>query len=100
MYRSHYSPYSSVAAVAASPTAVMPSVQSCPHCSILQEGECVVCDADTAEHPSCRDCVKGKYSPPPTPWYQTYLAQSITASVVAGVITAVVVRSLLASGGK
>lgn len=57
-----------------------PPITTCPHCSILVEGSCVVCGSED-QHPSCLHCRDGKYKPP---WHKNQLWTAIaTATVVA-----------------
>jgi hypothetical protein len=63
---------------------------TCPHCSILRGGECVVCQPGEENHPSCRHCENGVYDPPPEPWYQRDLVVAIGTTIVVSVISAVI----------
>jgi hypothetical protein len=63
---------------------------SCPPCSYLVEGTCVVCDpAD--EHPACQHCVAGQYQPPKPSWYESELLLAVMTATVVSVASAIVV---------
>ena len=67
-----------------SPTTVL---AVCPQCSRLEAGTCVICQPNE-KHPSCTGCVDGQ--PPASPWWQSQIATTVGALVVASVLTAVV----------
>jgi hypothetical protein len=70
--------------------AEVPVFTTCPHCSYLQDGTCVVC-ADSDAHPGCTDCVGGQYLPPKPPWWKSQFVSSLAISVTATVISMVLV---------
>lgn len=65
-------------------------VMSCPQCSILVEGTCVIC-AEGDPHPSCQYCQGGTYKPP---WHQHPMTNAIITSVVVAVISGLILRQL------
>lgn len=65
-----------------------PVVMTCPHCSYLWDGRCVIC-ADGDPHPGCEDCVGGKL--PRAPWYYNDLLLSIGTAVVVTVAVSLLV---------
>ncbi len=71
--------------------ATVPVVTSCPHCSYLVEGTCVVCDNEDP-HPGCVNCVDGL--PEGSPWYFHPLTLSIGSAVAVAVVVALVVPRL------
>jgi hypothetical protein len=72
----------------------VPLFQTCPHCSMLREGSCVVCEAQDASHPSCRDCEAGVYRPPPPPFWKNDLVVSIGVAVVVSVTSALIIAGI------
>lgn len=65
-----------------------PAQATCPPCSYLSEGSCLVCkDGDT--HPGCAGCVGGR--PAPRPWYVSDFFVAMTTAVVASVAVALIV---------
>lgn len=72
---------------------VRPVFTTCPHCSILIEGTCHVCQ-EGDEHPSCAYCVDGEYRPPSPPWYKSDLFVAVAAAVVVTVASTLVVRRI------
>ena len=66
----------------------------CPFCTVQINGTCDPCNPDIADHPACKYCKDGVYSPPPVPWYKTDLAVSITVSVVAAVASAMILEQI------
>lgn len=68
------------------------AVVSCPPCSYLVEGTCVVC-APMDPHPACRYCETGEYRPPKPPWWKNELLLAIvSATVVATASSLITVR--------
>lgn len=67
------------------------AVLSCPHCSYLVEGECVICEDDDP-HPACQGCVGGRL--PPLPWYKTDLFVSIMTATVVSIASAIIVAQV------
>lgn len=61
---------------------------TCPPCSYLWEGSCVVCQ-NGDPHPGCLDCEDGK--PLPDPWYKSDLVISILAGSAVAIITGLIV---------
>jgi hypothetical protein len=72
---------------------VRPVFTTCPHCSYLVNGTCVVCQ-EGDEHPSCAYCVDGKYYPPPEPWYKSQLTVAIITAIVVAVTSSIVVGQI------
>lgn len=72
-----------------SPLGVTP-VTTCPHCAILIDGTCQVCPPGDP-HPSCQDCVDGKYHPP---WYKSDLFFAIATSVVVAVASGLIISQI------
>ena len=69
---------------------VVPAITTCPHCSVLVAGSCVVC-GPLDQHPSCLHCQDGVYTPPADPWWRHELVWFSLMSVAAGIATALVV---------
>jgi hypothetical protein len=67
------------------------AVLSCPHCSYLVEGTCVICENDDP-HPACESCVDGRL--PPVPWYQRDLFLAIATSTVVAISSAIIVTKI------
>lgn len=65
-------------------------ITTCPHCSILVNGSCMLC-ADGDSHPSCIDCVNGRHKPP---WHRSSLTLAITTAVVVSVISGLLVARI------
>ena len=65
-------------------------ITTCPHCSRLIEGTCVLCEPGDP-HPSCENCVDGKFV---TPWYQTEIFLGILTTVVVTVASALIVTQI------
>jgi hypothetical protein len=70
-----------------------PIFTTCPHCSYLVEGSCVVCQPGDA-HPSCQDCVDGQYRPPATAWYRSQFALAVLTAVLVAVSSSLVVNRI------
>jgi hypothetical protein len=68
-------------------------VMSCPHCSYLVEGSCVVCP-DGDPHPACEGCKNGRL--PPQPWYKNDLAIAIMTSTVVAISSAIIMGQVRA----
>lgn len=66
-------------------------ITSCPHCSILINGTCEICE-DGDPHPSCHQCVNGRHV---VPWYQSGLFLSALVYVSAGITTAILVHKFV-----
>lgn len=66
-----------------------PVVTTCPHCSYLVEGSCVVC-ADGDPHPGCEGCIDGHYVSPRIAWYRSDLVITIASSMVVAVVSTIV----------
>lgn len=67
---------------------------TCPHCSILRNGECVVCEPGDENHPSCRHCENGHYNPPSEPWYKQDIVIAIGTAVVVSVASALIIMQI------
>lgn len=68
--------------------ATVPLITTCPHCSRLVDGTCVVCE-DGETHPSCHDCISGRLTPPL--WRNEFLitiATTVVVTVLSGLIVA------------
>ena len=79
-----------------------PAITSCPPCSYLVSGSCLVC-ANGDQHPGCQDCVNGRYAPPPTPWYKTPFFFSVMVIVTASMLSTIVaarINKVLGNGKK
>lgn len=64
-------------------------ITTCPHCSKLVNGTCVICE-EHDQHPSCHYCVGGHYVPPAPRWYETDTARSIALTVATAAVIAVI----------
>jgi len=64
---------------------------TCPHCSILVNGTCIVCGSKD-KHPSCLNCVNGKYYPPPKQWYEHKIVIAVGTAVVISVISGLLIE--------
>jgi len=73
--------------------ATQPVFMSCPVCSYLVEGTCVVCQ-DPAEHPGCQYCEDGEYKPPKPSWYRSEIAGAIITGTIV-VVTASVLGAYI-----
>ena len=67
------------------------AVLTCPHCSYLSGGECLIC-ANDDPHPACEGCVDGRL--PKRKWYQGDLAIAIFTATIVSVSTGIIVRQL------
>lgn len=65
-----------------------PLFTTCPHCSILKDGECVICP-EGDPHPSCEGCIEGRLPPPP--WYQHELVYAIGTAVAVSVASTILI---------
>lgn len=65
-----------------------PVVTTCPHCSYLWDGKCIVCP-DGDPHPACEGCVGGRLPRPP--WYRSELFIALATTVAVSVATAIIV---------
>ena len=63
---------------------------TCPTCSYLVEGTCVICGAGDP-HPACEHCVAGHYQPPGEPWYQHDIVLAVTTATIASVLSALLI---------
>jgi hypothetical protein len=72
----------------------VPQFTTCPHCSILRNGECVVCAEGDENHPSCRHCEGGTYKPPADPWYKDEIVLAIGTAVVVSVCSALIIAAI------
>jgi hypothetical protein len=64
------------------------AVVTCPECTYLKDGDCVVC-AGPDDHPSCDGCRDGRVV-----WYRRPLFISVTTAVAVSLIAGVVVRKI------
>lgn len=76
--------------------ATVPVFTTCPHCSYLVEGTCVVC-AEGDEHPSCEYCVGGKYYPPGEAWYRNHVFIAVATAIVVGVTSTLIISRVEAA---
>jgi hypothetical protein len=67
----------------------VPVFQTCPQCSYLRDGSCVVCEPGNP-HPGCSRCEGGK--PKADPWYRHPLFIGIVTATAVGVISSIVAR--------
>lgn len=68
-------------------------VMTCPHCSYLVEGSCVICP-NGHPHPSCEGCLDGRL--PPRPWYRHELVIAITTATMVSIASAILVQQVKA----
>ncbi len=71
--------------------ATVPVVTSCPRCSYLVEGTCLIC-LNEDPHPGCVKCVDGL--PERDPWYLHPLTLAVGSAVVISLTVALVVPRL------
>ncbi len=64
------------------------AIVSCPPCSYLRDGECVVC-MDGEPHPACNGCEDGDLV-----WYRRPLVASIATAVVVSLIATIIVSKV------
>ena len=64
------------------------AIVTCPECSYLKGGDCVVC-IDGEEHPACEGCSDGR-----TVWYRRPLFVSVVTAVVVSLIAGVAVHQI------
>jgi hypothetical protein len=61
------------------------AIVSCPPCSYMRDGECVVC-MDGEPHPACNGCSGGAVV-----WYRTpFFVSLVTSLVASGIVMAIV----------
>ncbi len=65
-------------------------VMSCPQCSVLVEGTCVICEPNSP-HPSCQYCQGGTFKPP---WHKNPMTTAVVMSVVVAVISGLIIRQI------
>lgn len=65
-------------------------ITTCPHCSKLVNGSCVVCGPDDI-HPSCQSCEKGRLA---IPWYQSELFLGILTTVAVTVASTIILSRI------
>lgn len=68
-----------------------PAVLSCPQCSYLLAGTCVVCE-DGDAHPACDNCANGRLLPPP--WYKRDLFLAIATSTLVAVTSTIIIAEI------
>lgn len=61
-------------------------ITTCPHCSKLVDGSCVVCGPEDP-HPSCENCEGGRLA---IPWYQSELFLAIVTTVAVTVVSSII----------
>lgn len=64
------------------------AIVSCPTCTYLTGGDCVVCEAPS-DHPACDGCRDGAVV-----WYRKPVVVNIAAAVVVSIIAGVVVARM------
>jgi hypothetical protein len=64
------------------------AIVTCPECSYLKNGDCVVC-IDGEEHPACGGCSDGKIV-----WYRRPLFVSVVTAVTVSLIAGIVVHQV------
>lgn len=65
-------------------------ITTCPHCSKLVDGSCVICEAGDL-HPSCEMCVDGQIK---VPWYRHELLLSVVTTVVVTVASTIILGAI------
>jgi len=65
-----------------------PAVVTCPTCTYLRDGSCVVC-ATSYDHPSCSGCRDGEVV-----WYRRPFFVSVASAVVISLIAGVAVSHI------
>jgi hypothetical protein len=71
--------------------AEVPVFTTCPRCSYLWEGKCIVCEDDDP-HPGCEGCVGGRLPKPP--WYKSDLFVGVSVAVVISVVSSLIVSRI------
>jgi hypothetical protein len=64
------------------------AVVTCPECTYLQDGNCVVCQT-ADDHPSCDGCKNGVVV-----WYRRPLFVSVATAVTVSLIAGVIVKKI------
>jgi hypothetical protein len=64
------------------------AVVTCPECSFLKNGDCVVC-VDGEDHPACKGCSDGQVV-----WYRRPLFVSVATAVVVSIIAGITVHQI------
>ena len=64
------------------------AVVTCPSCTYLQDGNCVVCQ-NGEDHPSCDGCRDGEVI-----WYRRPLFVSVVTAVVVSLAAGVIVKKI------
>jgi len=64
------------------------AIVTCPECSFLQDGDCVVC-VSGEDHPACSGCSDGKII-----WYRRPMFVSIMTAIVVSAVAGVAVHQL------
>lgn len=65
-------------------------ITTCPHCSKLINGSCVIC-APEDPHPSCTHCEGGKFV---VPWHRNEIVVAIVTTVVVSVASAIILSRI------
>ncbi len=68
-------------------------VMSCPHCSYLVEGSCLVC-TEGNQHPACEGCVNGRLQP--RPWYKHEIVLAVATATLVSIASAIIVHQVKA----
>ncbi len=64
------------------------AIVTCPECSFLKNGDCVVC-IDGGDHPACSGCSDGQVI-----WYRRPMFVSIATAVVVSILAGIVVHQV------
>jgi len=64
------------------------AVVTCPECSYLKSGDCVVCEGDE-NHPACDGCANGRIV-----WYRRPLFVSVATAVVVSIVAGIAVHQI------
>jgi hypothetical protein len=67
---------------------VAPTFTTCPHCSYLVNGSCLICEPGNP-HPGCEGCIGGR--PAPSPWWKHEIFLGVALGVAVSVLSAVAV---------
>ena len=64
------------------------AVVTCPECSFLKDGDCVVC-LNGDDHPACTGCSDGQVI-----WYRRPLFVSVVTAIVVSIVAGVAVHQI------
>lgn len=71
-------------------------ITTCPHCSKLVEGSCVICTPNDP-HPSCLYCEEGRIN---LPWHRKEIVVGIASAVVISVASGILIAWFNAKRAK